>query len=167
MARPGPLLLKPNIMFVMFLVMFVLDDVSGNLIESRAQSRELPRAVRHHQVVVVVEGVREKMTGTPSPEPLILINFPDVDTQFKVHLLEESNSIKLTLAQNDINEVWCEDIVLGPESDLAIDNEADHLLIAFDQSGRSGCKVTVYFSCIGKGQVKMPVALKTLQHRMK
>jgi hypothetical protein len=76
---------------------------AASLIESRQQSKALQRAVRHHQVVVVVEGVRERMTGTPSPEPLMLINFPDIDTQFKVHLLEETNTIKLTLAQNDID----------------------------------------------------------------
>lgn len=33
--------------------------------------------------------------------------------------------------------------------------------------GSKGTKVTVYFSCIGKGQVLMPVSLKHLQHQMK
>ena len=33
--------------------------------------------------------------------------------------------------------------------------------------GSKGTKVTVYFSCIGKGQVLMPVSLKQLQHQMK
>ena len=87
----------------LLLLLFAITISSASLIESRAQSKQLQRAVRHRQVVVVVEGVRERMTGTPSPDPLLLINFPDIDTQFKVHLLEDSNTLKLTLAQNDID----------------------------------------------------------------
>ena len=87
----------------LLLLLFAITIASASLIESRAQSKQLQRAVRHRQVVVVVEGVRERMTGTPSPDPLLLINFPDIDTQFKVHLLEDSNTLKLTLAQNDID----------------------------------------------------------------
>ena len=88
----------------LLLLLFAIATIaSASLIESRAQSKQLQRAVRHRQVVVVVEGVRERMTGTPSPDPLLLINFPDIDTQFKVHLLEDSNTLKLTLAQNDID----------------------------------------------------------------
>ena len=88
----------------LLLLLFAIATIaSASLIESRAQSKQLQRAVRHRQVVIVVEGVRERMTGTPSPDPLLLINFPDIDTQFKVHLLEDSNTLKLTLAQNDID----------------------------------------------------------------
>ena len=71
--------------------------------------------------------------------------------------------------------------MLGPEYQLARDNEADHLLISFerDHDGTkviyseeprqepSCAQVTLYFACIGKGQVRMPVSLKLLQHRMK
>jgi len=148
----------------LLLLLFAITISSASLIESRAQSKQLQRAVRHRQVVVVVEGVRERMTGTPSPDPLLLINFPDIDTQFKVHLLEDSNTLKLTLAQNDIDSVWCEDIVLGPELQLRREDDADHLMLAFDTKRNS---LTIYFSCIGKGQVQMPVSLKELQHRMK
>jgi len=149
----------------LLLLLFAIATIaSASLIESRAQSKQLQRAVRHRQVVVVVEGVRERMTGTPSPDPLLLINFPDIDTQFKVHLLEDSNTLKLTLAQNDIDSVWCEDIVLGPELQLRREEDADHLMLAFDTKRNS---LTIYFSCIGKGQVQMPVSLKELQHRMK
>jgi hypothetical protein len=77
--------------------------------------------------------------------------------------------------------VWCEDIVLGPELQLRRGDDADHLLVAFDQAGQHGSKVapggpslsllssqvTIYFSCIGKGQVHMPVSLRDLLHRMK
>merc|ERR1711936_1438666 len=148
----------------LLLLLFAITISSASLIESRAQSKQLQRAVRHRQVTVVVEGVRERMTGTPSPDPLLLINFPDIDTQFKVHLLEDSNTLKLTLAQNDIDSVWCEDIVLGPELQLRREDDADHLMLAFDTKRNS---LTIYFSCIGKGQVQMPVSLKELQHRMK
>ena len=88
---------------LLLLLLAIATIVSGSLIESRAQSKQLQRAIRHRQVVVVVEGVRERMTGAPSPDPLVLINFPDIDSQFKVHLLEDSNTLKLTLAQNDID----------------------------------------------------------------
>ena len=60
--------------------------------------------------------------------------------------------------------VWCEDIVLGPELKLRREDDADHLMLAFDTKRNS---LTIYFSCIGKGQVQMPVSLKELQHRMK
>ena len=60
--------------------------------------------------------------------------------------------------------VWCEDIVLGPELQLRREDDADHLMLAFDTKRNS---LTIYFSCIGKGQVQMPVSLKELQHRMK
>ena len=57
--------------------------------------------------------------------------------------------------------VWCEDIVLGPELQLRREDDADHLMLAFDTKRNS---LTIYFSCIGKGQVQMPVSLKELQH---
>ena len=96
----------------LLLLLFAITITSASLIESRAQSKQLQRAVRHRQVTVVVEGVRERMTGTPSPDPLLLINFPDIDTQFKVHLLEDSNTLKLTLAQNDIDSKFLEHLVI-------------------------------------------------------
>jgi len=43
----------------------------------------LVQAVRHKELVVVVEGVRRRLTSTPSPDPILLINFPDLDNQFK------------------------------------------------------------------------------------
>lgn len=85
------------------LLLLLLSSATASLIESRQQSKNLQRAVRHKEVALVVEGVRQRMTGTPSPDPLLLVNFPDIDTQFKVHLLEDTNTLKLTLAQNDID----------------------------------------------------------------
>ena len=69
---------------------------------------------------MVVEGVRQRMTGTPSPDPLLLINFPDIDTQFKVHLLEDTNTLKLTLAQNDIDSEFTLSSTLSVTSPIAL-----------------------------------------------
>ena len=74
---------------------------SGTLTESHFLSKELQRAVRQDEVVFVIEGVRRRMIGIPSPDPLVLVNFPDLDNQFKVHLLEDSGTIKLTLVHSD------------------------------------------------------------------
>ena len=75
--------------------------VSGKLTENRSQSRELQRALGHDNVVLVINGIMERIIGQPSPDPLVLINFPDINTQFKVHVLEDSRKIKITLARDD------------------------------------------------------------------
>jgi hypothetical protein len=41
------------------------------------------QAVRHKELVMVVEGVRRRLASAPSPDPILLINFPDLDNQFK------------------------------------------------------------------------------------
>ena len=74
---------------------------TGTLTESHYLSKELQRALRQDKVVFVIEGVRRRMTGIPSPDPLVLVNFQDLDNQFKVHLLEDSATIKLTLVHDD------------------------------------------------------------------
>merc|ERR1712013_44574 len=70
-----------------------MQTISAKLVESRAQSKELQRALGHDHVVIVIDGVLERLRGTPSPDPLILINFHDLNTQFKVHILEDTNSL--------------------------------------------------------------------------
>ena len=74
---------------------------SGKLIEDRSQSKDLQRALGHDSVILVIDGVLERIIGEPSPDPLVLINFPDINTQFKVHVLEDSRKIKITLARDD------------------------------------------------------------------
>merc|ERR1719367_2425831 len=107
----------------------------------------------------------ERIIGQPSPDPLILINFPDINTQFKVHVLEDNRKIKITLARDD--DVWCEDIELGTELQLLRQSRNDdHLVLVFDQSRHRDPKLTVYFSCIGKGQLNMPTSLKHLKQQM-
>ena len=75
--------------------------------------------------------------------------------------------LNLTLTIILLLDVWCEDIVLGSELQLLRNSEDDHLVLAFDQGGRHGSKLTVYFACIGKGQLNMPTSLRALKHKMK
>ena len=75
---------------------------SAKLTENRKESKQLQKALGRDHVVIVIDGILERILGEPSPDPLALINFPDIDTQFKVHVLEEDNrKIKLTLAQQN------------------------------------------------------------------
>ena len=74
----------------------------AKLTENRKESKQLQKALGRDHVVIVIDGILERISGEPSPDPLALINFPDIDTQFKVHVLEEDNrKIKLTLAQQN------------------------------------------------------------------
>ena len=75
--------------------------VHGKLTENRIQSKELQRALGHDHVVLVIDGVLDRLIGQPSPDPLVLINFPDINTQFKVHVLEDMRKIKITLARDN------------------------------------------------------------------
>ena len=75
--------------------------VNGKLTENRIQSKELQRALGHDHVVLVIDGLLDRIIGQPSPDPLVLINFPDINTQFKVHVLEDSRKIKITLARDN------------------------------------------------------------------
>ena len=60
--------------------------VTGTLVESHYLSKQLQRALRHDDVVIVMEGVRRRLIGIPDPDPLLLINYPDLDNQFKVNM---------------------------------------------------------------------------------
>ena len=66
------------------LVLLELDTVQGTLVESHYLSKQVQRALRHDDVVIVLEGVRRRLVGIPDPDPLLLINYPDLDNQFKV-----------------------------------------------------------------------------------
>ena len=93
--------LTPRFLVAVISYLVFLQTISAKLVESRAQSKELQRALGHDHVVIVVDGVLERLRGKPSPDPLVLINFHDLDTQFKVHILEDTNTIKITLASDD------------------------------------------------------------------
>ena len=44
----------------------------------------LQKVIRHKRVTLVLDGVRARALNTHQQDPLLLINFPDVDHQFKV-----------------------------------------------------------------------------------
>ena len=87
----------PTLLFVLS----CLYSSQARLTETRRETRELQKALNHKSLVVVIDGVLERIIGDPSPDPLLLINFPDINTQFKVHVLEDSRKIKFTLARED------------------------------------------------------------------
>ncbi len=68
-------------------VALLVDSAAGTLVESHYLSKQLQRALRHDDVVIVLEGVRRRLIGIPDPDPLLLINYPDLDNQFKVNNL--------------------------------------------------------------------------------
>ena len=69
---------------------------ASTLKHSRSQNRHLQRAIKHENIVFVLEGVRhrgqeEQTEGNEQHEfvvdemePILLVNFPDIDHQFKV-----------------------------------------------------------------------------------
>ena len=67
-------------------VALLVDSAAGTLVESHYLSKQLQRALRHDDVVIVLEGVRRRLIGIPDPDPLLLINYPDLDNQFKVNV---------------------------------------------------------------------------------
>lgn len=74
---------------------------SAKLTENKKESKQLQKALGRDHVVIVIDGILERILGEPSPDPLALINFPDIDTQFKVHVVEDNQKVKLTLAQQN------------------------------------------------------------------
>ena len=63
-------------------------------------------------------------------------------------------------------DVWCEDVSLGTELQLlAQSGTDDHLVLVFDQQHHHS-KLTIYFSCIGKGQLSLPTSLRNLKQQM-
>ena len=57
---------------------------SCTLTQTRSQNRELQRAVTHNHLTLVLEGVRERTLNTIQPDPILLIDFPEIHHQFKV-----------------------------------------------------------------------------------
>ena len=86
----------------------------------------------------------------------------------QIHLLEDSSELKISLSDGD--DVWCENIVV-PELKLlenTDDGSADHLVISFEQRrGEQGAYLTVYFSCVPKGRIQMPLSLREMIEKVK
>ena len=68
-----------------FAVLVDLTSTNAGLSHSRAQNRNLQRVIRHDTIVLVLQGVRERALNSVEPDPILLINFPEVDHQFKVN----------------------------------------------------------------------------------
>ena len=58
-------------------------SVRGELIQSRLQNRHLQRVMNHNRITIVIEGVRAR-ARLHKPDPLLLIDFPEINHQFKV-----------------------------------------------------------------------------------
>lgn len=58
--------------------------VEATLIQSRSQNRNLQKVIRHDTIVLVLQGVRERTINSVQPDPILLVNFPEIDSQFKV-----------------------------------------------------------------------------------
>ena len=82
-------------------------------------------------------------------------------------MLEESSELKITLSRPD--GVWCENIIVPELKLLGNAPDDDHLVISFEQrrGGGSGAYLTVYFSCVPKGRVEMPVSLREMIEKVK
>lgn len=58
--------------------------VDAKLAHSKAMNRKLQKVIRHKRVTLVLDGVRQR-TANAQPDALVLINFPEIDHQFKVN----------------------------------------------------------------------------------
>ena len=67
-----------------FVGLFVVLPANGTLTQSRLQNRHLQRVMNHHRITIVLEGVRARALNSIKPDPILLINFPEIDYQFKV-----------------------------------------------------------------------------------
>ena len=69
----------------LLLVSLVLSAVciEAKLAHSKAQNRKLQKVIRHKRVTLVLDGVRQRAINTVQPDALVLINFPEIDHQFK------------------------------------------------------------------------------------
>ena len=75
---------------------FMVGQVQSELIQSRLQNRHLQRVMNHQRITIVIEGVRTR-ARLHKPDPLLLIDFPEINHQFKV---------SEKIAQNVTFEFW-------------------------------------------------------------
>ena len=113
---------------------------------------------------------------------------------FQIHLLEDTSTLKFSLKHQD--GTWCENIIVPELRLLANSSADDHLVISFDQSRKSGADLmvyfrfvfylgihffyiqlfvyylkyilrNVYFSCIPKGKLHLPMSLREMINAVK
>ena len=68
----------------------IITAVNASLTQSRLQNRHLQRVMNHHRITIVLEGVRARALNSIKPDPILLINFPEIDHQFKVSVLKNN-----------------------------------------------------------------------------
>lgn len=56
----------------------------GSMIESKMQNRHLQKVMDHNRVTIILEGVRTRAQNFVKPDPLVLINYSEINHQFKV-----------------------------------------------------------------------------------
>ena len=54
----------------------------ANLTHSRAQNRLLQRGIGHDHLSFVLDGVRERAMSSSQPDPIMLIDFPEINRQY-------------------------------------------------------------------------------------
>jgi hypothetical protein len=69
---------------------------SASLTQSRLQNRHLQRVINHNRITIVLEGVRARALNTVKPDPILLINFPEINHQFKVNIKNLFNPVTKT-----------------------------------------------------------------------
>ena len=76
-------MIKRLLAFAAFMAIFE-GHCEGHLIQSRLQNRHLQRVMNHHRITIVIEGVRARALNSVKPDPILLINYPEINHQFKV-----------------------------------------------------------------------------------
>ena len=160
---------------------------TGSLTQSRSQNRQFQRAVKNDKIIFLLEGVRERALNSVKPDPILLINFPEIDQQFKVttgqkivvvtlptnysrhfqiHLIEDTNAVKFAIHR--IDEIWSEDIVVPELKDRSTfeEDEKDHLVVEIT-TVQSGSEIAVFFGCNPKGRIHMPYSLRDMLEKVK
>ena len=80
-------------------------------------------------------------------------------------MLEDTSTLKLTLNHQD--GIWCENIVVPELRLLGNMTEDDHLVISFEQKRKTGSDLTIYFSCVPKGRLHLPLSLREMIQQVK
>ena len=71
---------------LVLLILAVASYSTGSLTQSRSQNRQFQRAVKTDKLILVMEGIRARAINSVKPDPILLINFPEIDHQFKVSI---------------------------------------------------------------------------------
>ena len=107
-----------------FVGLFVVQQANGTLTQSRLQNRHLQRVMNHHRITIVLEGVRARALNSIKPDPILLINFPEIDYQFKVR------DLGTYLVLDTIQDFLCE-LGMKPRTYAAIGNDIFFTILLF------------------------------------